>query len=273
MFGAIIGDIVGSVYEFNNHKSKDFPLFSAGCFPTDDTFMTIAIGKAIMETKGTGLPVQAEKYMQAIGRCFPSCGFGGRFYDWIFSDNPKPYNSWGNGAAMRVSACGWAAESLDEARKLADKVTCVSHNHAEGFRGAEAVACAIYLARTGKSIDEIRSYIEDHYYGLSFTLDQIRPTYQFDESCQKTVPQAIRAFIESTSFEDAIRNAISIGGDSDTIAAITGSIAEAYYEIPDQIFHDCIHAYICGLDTYPSYAFEPGMIALGWALAFREKYC
>lgn len=233
MIGAIIGDMVGSVYEFANHRSKDFPFFSDGSFPTDDSIMTIALAKAILENDGKveGLSKQAVKWMRKIGQQYPGCGFGGRFYDWMFSDNPQPYGSYGNGSAMRVSACGWAANSIDEAKELAYAVTRVTHDHEEGIWGAEATSCAIYLARAGSSKEEIRKFIEDNYYDLNFTLDEIRPRYKFNESCQGTVPQAIEAFLESESFEDAIRNAISIGGDSDTLAAITGSIAEAFYGI------------------------------------------
>lgn len=173
--------------------------------------------------------------MQEIGRNYPDCGYGGHFRKWIFAKNPYPYNSWGNGAAMRVSACGFAGESLQEVIMLSRAVMEVSHNHPEGIKGAEATAVAVYLARTGNSIIEIRDYIDTHYYPMNFTLDGIRDTYRFDVSCQGSIPQAIMAFLESNSFEDAIRNAISIGGDSDTIAAICGGIAEAYYGIPAEI--------------------------------------
>lgn len=237
MLGAIIGDMVGSVYEFDNHRSKDFPFFAKECFPTDDSIMTIALAKAIMENNGKaeGLSEQAVKWMRLIGRQYVNCGYGRRFYDWIYNDVPQPYGSYGNGAAMRVSACGWAANNIEEAKKLSYAVTCVTHDHPEGIKGAEATACAIYLARTGSSKEDIRRYIEENYYKLDFTLDSIRHIYRFDESCQGTVPQAIEAFLEAESFEDAIRNAISIGGDSDTLAAITGGIAEAYFGITEQL--------------------------------------
>ena len=237
MLGAIIGDMAGSVYEFHNRKSKDFPLFSERCFPTDDSIMTIAVAKAILENDGKsdGLENKTVEWMQKIGRQYPNCGYGGHFYEWMFARNPHPYSSFGNDAAMRVSACGWAGKTLEEVKVLSRAVTVVTHNHPEGVKGAEATACAIFLARTGHSKEEIRSFIEENYYTLDFTIDGIRPTYAFDETCQRTVPQAIEAFLESTSFEDAIRNAISIGGDSDTLAAIAGSIAEAYYGIPDDL--------------------------------------
>ena len=237
MLGAIIGDIVGSRFEWNNHRSKEFELFTSACEPTDDSIMTLAIAKALLSCDGCydDLGEKAICWMRKIGQPYPSCGYGGRFYGWMYSDDPQPYNSFGNGAAMRVSPCGFIARSLDEAKALSKKVTEVTHNHPEGIKGAEATTVAIYLARTGKSISEIRKTIQDIYYPLCFTLDDIRDTYRFNETCQETVPQAIEAFLESTSFEDAIRNAISIGGDSDTLAAITGGIAEAYYGIPEGI--------------------------------------
>jgi type I restriction enzyme M protein len=228
MIGAIIGDIVGSIYEWNNHRSKDFEFFGKGCFATDDSIMTIAVAKALMDCNGdyTDLSTKAIKSMQELGRPYPNCGFGGSFYNWIYSDNPMPYGSYGNGSAMRISPVGWIAKDIEQAKELSRKVTEISHNHPEGIKGAESVAVAIVLARQGKSMEEIRKYITEHYYPIDFTLDEIRDTYQFNETCQDTVPQALEAFFESTSFEDAIRNAISIGGDSDTLAAITGGIAE-----------------------------------------------
>ena len=235
MIGAIIGDIVGSRFEWNNHRNKEFEFFTPECKPTDDSIMTLAIAKALISCDGdyTNLGENAVYWMRKIGQPYPFCGYGGRFYEWMYSDNPRPYGSFGNGAAMRVSACGFITKSLDEARSLSRAVTEVTHNHPEGIKGAEAVTMAIYLARTGRTMDEIRSAIQEAYYPLNFTLDSIRDTYCFNETCQETVPQAIEAFLESTGFEDAIRNAISIGGDSDTLAAITGGIAEAYYGVPD----------------------------------------
>ncbi len=251
MIGAIIGDIVGSRFEFNNHRSKDFELFTDKCFVTDDSIMTLAVAKAILETDKAVLESQNntrhdEEYldrlsentvstMQVIGRNYPNCGYGGNFGQWIFSENPQPYGSYGNGAAMRISPVGAIAESVDEVKLLSRAVTAISHNHVEGLKGAEATAMAIILARTGHSKDQIREYILDNYYEIDFTLDEIRGSYRFDVTCQGTVPQAIQAFIEANSFVDAIRNAISIGGDSDTLAAITGSIAEAYYGVPDEL--------------------------------------
>lgn len=236
MLGAIIGDIVGSRFEWHNIKTKKFDFLTHSCFFTDDTVMSLAIAQAILDTNQLSqLNVNAVSCMQSIGRHYPDCGYGGSFYNWIFSSNPKPYNSYGNGAAMRVSACGFAASSLEEAIAMAKAVTEVTHNHPEGLKGAEATTVALYMARTGNSILEIRDYIDKHYYSMNFTLEGIRDSYQFNETCQDTVPQALMAFFESTSFEDAIRNAISIGGDSDTLAAIAGGIAEAYYGIPEAI--------------------------------------
>lgn len=237
MLGAIIGDIVGSRFEWENIRSKEFEFLIYKCFPTDDSIMTLALAQAILVSKSdySDLSQNAIECMQRIGRNYPDCGYGKGFYHWIFTDKPKPYNSFGNGAAMRVSAAGFAASSLEEAKILSEKVTAVTHNHPEGLKGAEAVAAAIYLAKTGSNMLEIRDYIDQNYYKMDFTLDEIRDTYQFDATCQGTVPQALEAFFESEGFEDAIRNAVSIGGDSDTIAAICGGVAEAYYGIPSDI--------------------------------------
>ena len=251
MIGAIIGDIVGSRFEFNNHRSKEFELFTDECNVTDDSIMTLAVAKAIMET-GKNLKLLSNdsknnyyyykllksmtiRYMQEIGRKYPRCGYGGMFVRWIFSDNPMPYYSFGNGAAMRISPVGFIAPTEDEARKLSETITAVTHNHKEGMKGAEATVISIYMAKNGASKEEIRQKINKSYYKLNFTIDEIRDTYEFNETCKETVPQAIVAFLESKSFEDAIRIAISVGGDSDTLAAITGSIAEAYYGVPEDI--------------------------------------
>lgn len=237
MLGAIIGDVVGSRFEWHNLKSKKFVLFTPACKPTDDSVMTLAVAQAILQYRAgeSSLEDAAVQWMQELGRRYPHSGYGGAFRRWLQSENPQPYGSYGNGAAMRVSACGFAARSLEEAIELADTVTAVTHNHPEGFKGAEATAAAIYLAQNGKSKEEIRTYLQAQYYPLDFKLEEIRETYRFDVSCQGSVPQALVAFLESENFEDAIRNAISIGGDSDTIAAITGGIAEAYYGVPDAI--------------------------------------
>jgi len=232
MIGALFGDIVGSIYEWDNIKTKDFELYQKEMFFTDDSVMTLAIAKALMDYKKTGKDLSALTigYMRNIGIRYPDAGYGGRFMMWLLQPNPQPYNSWGNGSAMRVSACGWVANSVEEAKELSRAVTAVTHNHPEGIKGAEATAVAIYMARQHSSKEEIKKEMQK-YYPLQETLEEIRPDYQFNESCQGTVPQAIQAFLEAESFEDAIRNAISLGGDSDTLAAITGSIAEAYFGV------------------------------------------
>ena len=233
LYGAVIGDVIGSKYEFNNIKHKDFPLFSEGCSYTDDTVMTIAVANALQNSwneKDKFVPCLISE-MQRLGRKYshPQGGYGGRFSGWLQSDAPQPYNSFGNGSAMRVSPCAIYAVELDEALELAELSASVTHNHPEGIKGAKAVAAAIFLAKNGKTKEEIKEYIEQNFYKLSKSVDEIRKYYAFDETCQGTVPQAITAFLESISFEDAIRNAVSIGGDTDTIAAITGSIAWVFY--------------------------------------------
>ena len=239
MLGALIGDIVGSVYEWNNIKTKDFPLFTNDCFFTDDSVMTIAVADALLNG---GTADDFIDSMKQIGRLYPNSGYGGNFYGWVMSDDRKPYNSFGNGSAMRVAPCGWFAESLDEAELLAEQSASVTHNHPEGIKGAKATASAIYLARAGNTKEQIKNYIESKYgYNLNKTLDEIRPHYRFNETCQETVPEAIAAFLQSNGFEDAIRNAISLGGDSDTLTAITGSIAEAAYGIPSDITTNAFH--------------------------------
>jgi type I restriction enzyme M protein len=237
MLGAIVGDIVGSRFEFNNHRSKNFELFTANCFATDDSIMTLAIAKAIMEARksNANLGDAAVKYMREIGQKYPGCGYGGNFFHWMFSADPQPYNSFGNGAAMRISPAGFAAKSEQEAIETAKALTEVTHNHPEGIKGAVAISKAIFLARQGAAKSEIKSEIERDFYPLNFTIDEIRKTYEFNETCQETVPQAIKCFLESESFEDALRIAVSLGGDTDTVCAITGSIAEAHYGIEDSI--------------------------------------
>lgn len=234
MVGAIIGDIAGSRFEWENHKSKDFDFFHAKDSFTDDTVLTLAIAEAILQTKPdhSDLSELTAESMRKYGHRHTSAGYGGLFRRWLLSSHPEPYNSFGNGSAMRVSACGWAAQSLEEALNLAETVSAVTHDHPEGIKGAQAIAAAIYLARTGADKAEIRRYIQKNFYPVNFTLDEIRPAYGFDATCQGSVPQALEAFFEAVSFEDAIRNAISLGGDSDTIAAMAGSVAEAYYGVP-----------------------------------------
>jgi type I restriction enzyme M protein len=237
LLGAIIGDIAGSRFEWHNIKTKDFDFLTSRCEFTDDSVMSLAIAKALLDCGGDydKLGEHAVKAMREVGQPYPHCGYGGMFMQWMYSPNPEPYNSFGNGAAMRVSACGFAAKTLDEAVLLSRKVTEVTHNHPEGIKGAEAAAVCVFLARTGSNILNIRDYVNTHYYPMDFTLGSIRESYRFNETCQETVPQALMAFFESVSFEDAVRNAISIGGDSDTLAAITGGVAEAYYGVPADI--------------------------------------
>jgi ADP-ribosylglycohydrolase len=236
IIGAIAGDIIGSVFEFDNIKTVDFDLFSHKSKFTDDSVLTLATMDAITNQKN-----YAEAY-QSFGKKYPHRGYGGSFQSWIYSENPAPYNSWGNGSAMRVSPIGWYCSSLDEVMAEAQKSAEVTHNHPEGIKGAQSTAAAIYMARTGKSKDEIKKFIIDTFhYDLNRKIDDIRPDYEFDVSCQGSVPEAIIAFLESTGFENAIRLAISIGGDSDTIACITGGIAEAYYQkIPDTIIENVL---------------------------------
>lgn len=238
MIGAIIGDIAGSRFEFHNHRSKDFELFSSKCFFTDDSVMTLAIAQAVMnwreeqEQTPQRLSAHAVHAMRDVGRHYPHCGYGGRFMGWLNDSAAGPYHSWGNGAAMRVSAAAWAARDEQELKRITQAVTEVTHNHLEGLKGAEATALCIWLARRGASKADIRRRVEADYYPLDFTVDGIRPHYTFNETCQGTVPQAIQAFLEGDNFEDAIRTAVSLGGDSDTLAAITGSIAEGYWGVP-----------------------------------------
>jgi len=251
MLGAIIGDIAGSRFEFDNYRKKDFEFFTDDCFVTDDSIITLCLAKAVMETVKTTkvnitngvydehfynlLEDLSIKYMQKIGRNYPSCGYGGRFYEWIFSNNPKPYNSYGNGSAMRVSPVVYIARNEGEVIKLSDTVTGITHNHEEGLKGAQATALCIHMALRKNTKEQMQKFISSNYYNLNFTIDEIRSMYKFNETCQDTVPQAIKAFLESESFEDAIRVAVSVGGDSDTLAAITGSIAEAFYTVPADI--------------------------------------
>lgn len=238
MLGAIIGDIAGSLYEFGSPKTKDIELFAEGSRLTDDSIMTIAVGCACADSKlddERDFKFSVIWYMRRIGRQYPRAGYGGMFYRWLISDVMPAYNSFGNGSAMRVSPVAWVANSLEQAETLAKWSAEVTHNHPEGIKGAQAIAAAIYLARMGESKAGIKDYIEKNYYNLDFTLDEIRPYYEFDVTCQGSVPQAIRCFLESADFEDAIRNAISLGGDTDTQAAMAGAIAEAYYGIPEEI--------------------------------------
>lgn len=224
MLGALVGDIVGSVYERNNHRSKDFPLFVDRSQFTDDSVLTVALAHAILSGD------DVEEVLRRYGQGYPHAGYGGLFLRWLDDPSMGPYNSFGNGAAMRISPAGWAYKTLEETLSQARAFTAVTHNHPEGIKGGEVTAGAIWMARHGASKAEIRAWIVKRAgYDLSRTCDQIRPSYRFNATCQETVPEALTAFLESTDFEDAIRLAISLGGDSDTLACITGSVAEAFY--------------------------------------------
>jgi ADP-ribosylglycohydrolase len=224
MLGAIAGDIIGSVYESAPIKSTDFPLFRKDCFFTDDTVLTVAVADCLLSRAN-----YTDKFKKYF-KLYPYAGYGAAFYGWASSSSREPYGSWGNGSAMRVSPIGMALDSLDEVLEEAKRSAVVTHNHPEGIKGAQATAAAIFLARSGATKEDIRRFVIATYgYDLSEPLDSIRPRYRFDISCQGTVPPAITAFLESEDYEDAIRKAISLGGDSDTLACITGGIAEAFY--------------------------------------------
>lgn len=239
MLGAIIGDVCGSVYEFNNDKRVEkIQLFRDRVFPTDDSVMTVAVAKALVDSRGRSDRAKKDLLIDSMhyyGRLFPHAGYGETFKTWLKDYHRNPYNSWGNGSGMRVAAVGWLYDTLEKTLHVAKLTAEVTHNHPEGIKGAQAIAAAIFMARTGKSKEEIRDYVEQNFYKLDFTLDEIRPYYGFDVSCQGSCPQAIEAFLEGENFEDVIRKAISIGGDSDTIAAMAGAIAEAFYGIPKEM--------------------------------------
>lgn len=238
MLGAVIGDIIGSPYEFESDKTKDFPLFTPDCRPTDDSIITIAVGCACAEADCSDeyefKRILSEK-IREIGLMYPDAGYGQRFYQWMLMDEDEPYEGYTNGAAMRVSPTAWVVDTLEDVERLARWSAEITHNHPDGIKGAVAVAAAVFLARTGAGKEKIRSYIESKYYDLNFTTDEIRPSYSYDMTCEGSVPQAIVAFLDSEDFEDAVRNAVSLGGDGDTQACIAGAIAEAYYGIPAKI--------------------------------------
>jgi len=239
ILGAICGDIIGSVYEFNPIKTKEFQLFQPNSTFTDDTVLTLAIAKWLCEYNNS--EEKLIENLQYYGKLYPNAGYGGRFNQWLNQDNPKPYGSWANGAAMRVSPCPWAANSLEESQKLAKQSAIVTHNHPTAITSALATSDAIYLAKTGSDKNQIQKHIETNYgYDLSISLKKIRPCYSFDVSSQGSVPEAILCFLEGKNYEDTIRNAISLGGDADTQAAIAGSIASAYWEIPKKIYYKAI---------------------------------
>ena len=241
MYGAIIGDIIGSRFEFDRgNKTRDFKLFTSESDFTDDTVMTIAVAEALMDV-GPNADEKAVKSavirsMKKWGKKYPYAGYGARFIDWVLTDDPEPYGSYGNGSGMRVSSVGWLYDSLERTREIARWTADVSHNHPEGIKGAESVAAAIFMARTGVSKDEIQDYIEEEFgYDLSRTLDDIRPGYQHVEDCMHTMPEAFECFLEAESYEDCIRNVMYIGGDTDTLGAIAGAIAEAFWGVPVSI--------------------------------------
>ena len=244
MYGAISGDMIGAPYEIDRgDKTKDFPLFIRSSQFTDDSVMTIAVAEALMDTMGQDddkIKAALITSMRKWGEKYPHAGYGARFIHWLRAADPKPYGSFGNGSAMRVSAAGWLYKSLEETRHMAALTAEVTHNHPEGIKGAEATAAAIYLARTGRNKEEIKAYIVREFgYDLTRTCDEIRPDYRHVESCQQTVPEAITAFLEGKDFEDVIRSAVSLGGDCDTLTCIAGSMAEAMYGIPAPIREEC----------------------------------
>ena len=245
MYGAILGDIIGSPYEFDRgSKSKDFPLFSKHSTFTDDTVMTLAVADALLDAQPDAdlewIRNRLIRGMQRFGEAYPHAGYGGMFRHWLRAKDPQPYGSYGNGSAMRVSSVGWLYNDLDTVRRMARLAAEVTHNHPEGIKGAEATASVIFLARTDSTKAEIKAYIEENFhYDLSRTCDEIRPDYHHVESCQETVPEAITAFLEGESFEDVIRTAVSLGGDCDTLTCIAGSMAEAFYGVPEELKAEC----------------------------------
>ena len=245
MYGAILGDIIGSPYEFDRgNKSKDFEMCEGDAGFTDDTVMTIAVAEALTATLGEDDDFIKDSIVYSMkrwGKKYPNAGYGLRFSDWLASTDPKPYDSYGNGSAMRVSSAGWLYDTLEETLHAAKLTAEVTHNHPEGIKGAQATAAAIFMARTGSSKEDIKNYIVSEFgYDLSRSCDEIRPAYKHVESCQETVPEAITAFLEGESFEDVIRTAVSLGGDCDTLTCIAGSIAEAFYGVPEDLLDECI---------------------------------
>lgn len=240
ILGAIVGDTIGSCYEFHNVKTTEFDLFTRWTAFTDDTVMTLAVAEALMDADQGAQPISYAlvESMRRLGRRYPDAGYGGQFARWLAERgaHPRPYGSWGNGSAMRVSPVAWAFDSLELVEYVAAETAKVTHNAPEGICGAQATAACIFMARTGAANDQIREYVRGRFgYALDFTLDDIRPGYIFDVSCQGSVPQAIEAFLEGGDFEDTVRKAISIGGDSDTIAAIAGAIAQGRYGVPCEL--------------------------------------
>ena len=244
MYGAILGDMIGSPYEFDRgNKTKDFPLFCRYSEFTDDSVMTAAVAEALLDSGGRddeAVKRSLVRFMRGWGRRYPGAGYGARFVHWLSQEDPQPYGSYGNGSAMRVSPAGWLYDTMDETRAKARLTALVSHNHPEGIKGAESVACAVFLARTGCGREDIRDYITREFgYDLSRSCDEIRPGYRHVETCQQTVPEAFAAFLEGTDFEDVIRCAVSLGGDCDTLTCIAGSMAEAYFGVPEALKAEC----------------------------------
>lgn len=269
MFGAIIGDICGSVYEWHNQKDIDrVMLFKKGCFPTDDSVMTVAVAKALMDSAGMPEAQIRDALIDSMhyyGNLFPHAGYGGMFSEWLADYKRKPYKSWGNGSGMRVAAAGWMYRTMEKTLDMAEITAKVTHDHPEGIKGAQAIAACIFLARNGCAKDEIREFTEQNFYSLDFTIDEIRPDYGFEGSCQRSCPQAIEAFLESSSFDDSIKLAISLGGDSDTIACMTGAIAEAFYGIPEETGK---MAWAVLTDRYDDYSVLSDEVLRFWSKGF-----
>ena len=246
MLGAILGDMIGAPYEFDRSpKVKELPLFSRGTQFTDDSVMTTAVTDALININDGADDKEIKRAlvdsMQKWGHRYPNAGYGCMFYEWLRTRNPKPYGSFGNGSAMRVSAAGWLYDTLEETRRIARLTAEVTHNHPEGVKGAEAIASAIFMARMGRSKDEIKAFIVREFgYDLTRTCDEIRPGYHHIETCQQTVPEALTAFFEGEDFEDVVRTAVSLGGDCDTLTCIACSVAEAFYGIPEFMKEECL---------------------------------
>lgn len=246
MYGAILGDVIGSRFEFDRGGwSKDFQLLTQGCEFTDDSVMTVAVADALLTAGRTATTEEIEaaciKSMQKWGRKYPNAGYGSRFIYWVHSRNPEPYGSFGNGSAMRVSAAGWLYDTVERTREVAGATANVSHNHPEGLKGAECTAAVMFLGRIGRSKDEIKAYVEKEFgYDLSKSVDELRPLHEHVETCMDSLPKALVSFLEGTSYEDVVRNAVSLGGDTDTLAAIAGAMAEAFYGMPDELKKQCL---------------------------------
>ena len=246
MYGAILGDIIGSAFEFDRGgKTKEFPLFCEESTWTDDTVMTIAVAEALMEAGRDATVPEIEaacvKSMQKWGRKYPYAGYGGRFIHWVHSEHPHPYMSYGNGSAMRVSAAGWLCDTIERTREVARATASVSHNHPEGIKGAECTAAVIFMARQGATDEAIAEYVKAEFgYDFSESLDAMRARHAHVESCMDSLPKAIRSFLDGTSYEDVVRKAVSLGGDTDTLGAIAGAMAEGFYGVPEDLKKECL---------------------------------